>query len=94
MAGRYPLRWDPGNAAHIRRHQVRPEEVEEVVAGTGVRRRGQFARTILIGPTSSGRMLTVVLELEVDDRYYPVTARPASRKERRQYAVQMGGGSP
>jgi uncharacterized DUF497 family protein len=36
-------------------------------------------------------MLAVVLDPEGEDVYYPVTARAASRKERRYYHQQKGG---
>ncbi len=43
-------------------------------------------RIIVIGPTSTGRMLAAILDPEPEPGvYYPVSARPASRKERRQY---------
>ena len=38
-----------------------------------------------IGPTEAGRMLAVILAPQGGDLYYTVTARPASRKERRRY---------
>ncbi|MCL4544783.1 MAG: hypothetical protein M1118_09355 [Chloroflexi bacterium] len=44
------------------------------------------------GPTLLGRMLTVILDPEPEpDVYYPVTARPASRQERRHYQETRGG---
>jgi uncharacterized DUF497 family protein len=91
MARRYPLRWDPGNVAHIWRHGVRTNEVEEVCGGDPLRRRGQDGRLILIGATQAGRVLAVVLELLPDGVYYPVTARPASRNERRWFAAEQKG---
>lgn len=39
-------------------------------------------------------MLAVVLEPEDTDVYRPVTARPASRRERRYYQQQKGDASP
>ena len=72
--------------AHIARHQVSPEEVEEVCQGEHIVRQGYSGRLMLIGPTFSGHMLAIVLEPDdEEDVYYPVTARPASRKERRLY---------
>ena len=91
---RYRLRWNPDNVAHIWRHRVSVEEVEHVCDGDPWRERGQFGRTVLIRPTQSGRMLTVVLELLTDGTDYPVTARPASRKERQRHAKEKGGGLP
>jgi len=46
---------------------------------------------MLIGPTLAARMLSVVLEPEGEGVFYPVTARPASRKERRRYQQEQGG---
>jgi uncharacterized protein len=85
------LIWDPGNIAHVARHDVTVDEVEEVCHGDPVALRSYLARIVLIGPTQARRMLAVVLEPEGEDVYYPVTARPASRKERRYYQGQKGG---
>jgi uncharacterized protein len=85
------LIWDPGNIAHIARHDVTVDEVEEVCHGDPVALQSYLSRIILIGPTRAGRMLAVVLDLEGEDVYYPVTARVASRKERRYYHQQKGG---
>ena len=48
-------------------------------------------RTMLIGLTEAGRLLSVVLAPEGGDAYYVVTARTASRKERRLYRSIEGG---
>jgi uncharacterized DUF497 family protein len=85
------LSWDPGNIAHIALHDVTVEEAEEVCHGDPVTLHSYLGRIIVIGPTSAGRMLAVVLDPEGSDVYYPVTARPASRKERRYYQQQKGG---
>ncbi len=85
------LNWDTWNVAHIARHQVLPEEAEEVCHGDPVELRSYKGRIILVGPSQAGRLLAVVLEHEGDAVYYPVTARPASRKERRYYEQQKGG---
>jgi len=79
------LNWDDWNIAHIARHEVTPEEVEEVCYGDYVKREGYKRRIMLIGPTRAGRMLAIVLEGEGDDVYFVVTARSADRKERRVY---------
>ena len=85
------LIWDPGNIAHIAQHQVTADEAEEVCHGDPIQLQSYVGRIILIGPTQAGRMLAVVLDPEGEDVYYPVTARPASRKERRYYQQQKGG---
>lgn len=81
------LVWDEWNIKHISRHDVIPNEVEEVCQGDPVFRSSYKGRKLVIGPTKSGRMVTVALDPEPDlvDIYYPVTAHPASKKERRRY---------
>jgi uncharacterized DUF497 family protein len=83
------LRWDDRNMAHIARHGVTAEEAEEVCHGDFFLLQGKKRRIMLIGPTSTGRILALVLEHEGEGDYYPVTARPASRKERRWYREQQ-----
>jgi len=85
------LRWDDWNIAHIARHQVTQDEVEEACRGEPVFSQTYKERIRVIGPTSSGRVLTVILDPEGEDIYYPVTARPASRRERRRYRQLKGG---
>ena len=80
------LRWDPWNVAHIARHSVHPREANEVCCGDPLFQAGYGGRMLVIGPTLAGRMLTVVIDPEGDGVYYPVTARPASRRERAVYA--------
>ena len=86
------LIWDPGNVAHIARHDVQRHEVEEVCHGSPVDLKSYKERIVLIGPTQAGRMLAVVLQSQAErGMYYPVTARPASRRERRYYQEQKRG---
>ena len=80
------LVWDNGNQEHISRHQVMPHEVEEVCHGQPIVQQGHGGRSLVIGPARNGRMLTVVLDPELDEGvYYVVTARPTSRRERAIY---------
>ncbi len=87
------LIWDPWNTGHIARHEVTPEEVEEVCHGDPVVQVGKHGRSLVFGPTQSGRMLTVVVDPESGEMgvYYPVTASLASRRERAIYAGERGG---
>lgn len=85
------LTWDNWNMAHIARHGVIPEEVEEVCHGDYVVRQGYKNRIILVGPTRTRKMLAVMLESEGGGVYYPVTARPASRRERGIYRREREG---
>lgn len=85
------LIWDHWNVAHIARHKVIPDEVEEVFHGEPVTHRTYKGRLRVVGPTRRGRMLTVILAPAGDAGvYYPVTARPADDKERRIYQHQQG----
>ncbi|HZS02167.1 MAG TPA: BrnT family toxin [Chloroflexota bacterium] len=88
------LRWDAWNVTHIARHSVVPEEVEEVCHGDPLAQQTYSRRLVLIGPTATGRMLAVVLAPMGRGVYYPVTARPASRKERGLYRQEKRGSQP
>jgi uncharacterized DUF497 family protein len=85
------LIWDTWNIAHIARHDVIPDEVEEVCHGQPMTSQTYKGRLRVVGPTRSRRMLTVILApTDEPGVYYPVTARPADRKERRSYEQQRG----
>ncbi|MBI3330420.1 MAG: BrnT family toxin [Nitrospinae bacterium] len=85
------LIWDTWNVAHIARHHVTPEEVEEVCHGQPVTSRTYKGRLRVVGPTRRRRLLAVILAPTQDEGvYYPVTARPADRKERRIYQHHRG----
>ncbi|OGM32097.1 hypothetical protein A2803_00845 [Candidatus Woesebacteria bacterium RIFCSPHIGHO2_01_FULL_44_21] len=79
------LIWDGWNIEHIARHNVTKDEVEELCTYQPIVEKGYGGRIRLIGPTNSGRMLGIVLAPKSDKIYYVVTARPASRKERKAY---------
>lgn len=77
---------DEHRLAHIARHQVTIEEVQEVIAGDYAFIRGRQDRWLLIGKTKQGRFLTVVVgERAQRHTYGLVTARPSSREERSFY---------
>ncbi len=87
------LVWDDWNREHITKHHVTPAEVEEAVGGEPIASQGYKDRLVLTGPTSTGRMLTVVIGgvPRQADSYYVFSARPASREERARYHEQKGG---
>lgn len=83
------LIWDEWNIAHIARHSVTPEEVEQVCHIDPVAQKGKKGRLLVFGPTKKGRMLMVILDKEKEkDVYYPVTAYKASKKLIRIYLNQ------
>ncbi len=79
------LVWDDFNRHHIAKHDVTIEEVIEVVNNYSQVIMGKNNRLIAVGKTSKGRILAVVVEQSEPKGYYVVTARSASRKERKLY---------
>ena len=75
--------WDEANEDHILRHDVYPEEVEDVFAGNPfIRRVGE--RYVAHGRDGSGRYLTVVFVVR-KGMIRVVTARGMDKSERRLY---------
>ncbi|MBI2918362.1 MAG: BrnT family toxin [Chloroflexi bacterium] len=88
------LLWKPDRVAHIARHSLTAEEVEEVVFDDPGRRvfRGPRSERDLnryiyyvYGRTQAGRYLIVVLLDEGMGQALPVTARDMTSKERERY---------
>ncbi len=82
------LDWDDWNVAHIAKHAVSPAEVEEFCRGEHIVRQAHSGRLMLIGSTAGGRLLAIILAPEAGDDFYPVTARPADRRERTDYRTE------
>ena len=75
------LIWDDWNREHIGKHEITPEEVEEICNGKHEEIESYRNRIQLSGTTNKGKKLTIILSPE--DRnlrkygngiYYPVTA--------------------
>lgn len=81
--------WPQERVDHIARHGITPEEVEEVCFGRALVKRarseGQSPVYYVLGQTDAGRYLFCVVIAFPDGRGYPVTARPMTDKEKRQY---------
>ena len=81
--------WDHYNIDHIARHEVTPEEADEVVENdpidVGVALRNGEKRTVNLGATDAGRVLVVVVT-DREGMCRVVTARSADRKERAFYS--------
>ncbi len=80
--------WDEDNIAHIQRHDVTPQEIEEVFNGDPeyaywFTQDGE-ARYQVGGFTVKGRYLTVSYT-ERDEMIRPITAWDMTRKERKEY---------
>lgn len=89
---KFEFEWDSGNnQKSIKKHDVGLEEIEAVFEmkmaiplGRQVSPVVEEERLCLIGPTDSGRMLSVVFTLR-DGRVRPISGRTASKKERGLY---------
>jgi uncharacterized DUF497 family protein len=79
--------WDDANMAHIGRHSVTVDEVEEIVASPASRWVGddthRVGRLKAWGVTGSGRHLIVVVDTPTpQNTAYVVTARPMTTREK------------
>lgn len=74
--------WDEWNIEHIAKHNVTRIEVEEIFARAVRAKKSYKERLMIFGKTKAKRLLAVVLEKEIRG-YYVLSARNASRKERR-----------
>ena len=81
--------WPEDRVAHIARHGVTPDEVEEVCFGRAFVQRaksqGSHPVYYVLGQTVAGRYVFCVVIQFPDGRGYPITARPMTDKERRRY---------
>ncbi len=83
------LIWDSFNEAHIwERHQLTRAEVEEVAYGSPELLKVQQTygeRFFVTGPKSDKQLLVLILAPKGVGKFYPVSARPAGKKERLAY---------
>lgn len=83
------LVWNSENEPHIwHRHQFTRAEVEEVAYGPAENlkvQRTYGGRYFVTGPKADQRLLVLILAPKGAGKYYPVSARPADKKERREY---------
>lgn len=77
------LVWDEWNIDHIARHNVEPEEIEEVCKSKNLFNRWKNKTYRVIGQTEDGRYITIFLAPRTRQSYYPVTARDSTEKEKK-----------
>ncbi len=75
--------WDDENVAHIARHAVSPDEVEEALVGDPVVIRGGDDRYLAYGRTENDRWLFVVYVTRPRGRVRVLTARNMTEGEKR-----------
>ena len=83
------LLWDDENIEHITRHQVNPEEVEDICFGLHISGRENGQRYILSGQTAFGRYLNVVVERVGKGLFRPITAFEMSENYKRGYRKRL-----
>ena len=88
----FEFEWDTGNyVKSLKKHDVSIDEIESlfktkmgVAIGRQIAPPIEEERLCVVGPTDTGRMLSVVFTLR-DGRVRPISGRPAGKKERRLY---------
>lgn len=77
--------WSSRSVAHIARHELTPEEVDDVLFNPPLdARRGKREGTYLVfGRSRSGLRLLVVIAPRPRNTWYVVTARDVDKAERR-----------
>jgi uncharacterized DUF497 family protein len=79
------------------RHQLTPEQVEEVCYGSPENilvEETHSSRLRVIGPKNNGKLLVIILAQEGPNTYYVVTAKPPKRQELRRYQDWKGDAKP
>ena len=81
--------WPEERIEHIARHQVTPEEFEEVCFGRPLvlraRSEGENPVYYVLGETEAGRFLLCIVIRFPEGKGYPVTAREMTEREQRRY---------
>lgn len=88
----FEFEWDHGNSVkNHSKHGIAADEIEEafelkmaVPLGRQITPVVDEERLCIVGPTSAGKMVSVVFTLR-SGKVRPISARPASRKERMLY---------
>ena len=83
--------WDEDNVAHIARHQVSPDEVEELAFDDDPWiRKGREGTRYMLGYTIGGRYLFIVYRLEEKDIARVITAMDMDTKTKKLYNRRRG----
>ncbi len=76
------LTWQDWNREHIKKHGVSVEEVETAAKNMVAHKKGYLGRYVAIG-RSGARILAIIVNKEKAGYYLVVTARDASKEERK-----------
>ena len=83
--------WDDDNVAHLVRHGITVDEVEDLFQGLIVRRRGGTDapdRFRALGRTLAGRHLVIIYQVKISGVVRAITGWPMSVTERKSYESQ------
>ncbi|MBI3961144.1 MAG: BrnT family toxin [Deinococcus sp.] len=80
--------WDEANVAHIARHQVTPEECEEMFADRHLFAKALDSKYNALGRTLAGRLLSIFFVIKPGRLVRVITAREMEHHERRRYRRQ------
>ena len=77
---------------HIKKHKVSTKEVFEVLAGDYLVLKGKSEKSLLVGKTKKGRLITVIVgPRSGENRFGLVTARHVKKKEELLYKEKFKG---
>ncbi len=76
------LVFDKYNLEHIKKHKVTRDEIEKIGKNFIYHRKTHTGRYLAVGRVNL-RIITIVIKRISIGKYYPVTARDASKKERK-----------
>ena len=79
-----------GNTAHISRHGISPEDVEEALTSNPLVLRGPDGRYLGYGRSGDGRWIFVPFVQKGQGIVRPITARPMTDGEKRLYRKKRG----
>jgi uncharacterized DUF497 family protein len=83
--------WDDENVAHLARHAVSPDEVEEALVGAPLVLRGPDRRYLAYGRAENDRWVFAVYVTRPRGRIRVLTARDMTERERRLYQRKRRG---
>jgi len=79
---------------HIKKHKISIKEVLEVIEGDYLVLKGKSDKSLLVGKTKKGGMITIVVGRRAGkNKYGLVTARHVKRKEEMLYQENLEGGA-
>ncbi len=82
---RIELEWDDENIEHIWGHRIIPEEIEEVLESRYLFEGGRKGRYYVLGQSTGGRYLFIVMEQKTSEQFRVITARDMNQSENKRY---------